>query len=419
MRKPHFARLVVLAFAAYLAMVQVATAQEVFLSSLESYLGGPPANAAQEGCQGNCGWISDGCAGDDCCFPATTARLEYLLWFGRGQNIPALVTTSPAGTPRPEAGVLGFPNTTVLFGDEGIQQNLRSGLRLTVNHAVNDCGDMVGARIWGLENANTSFFRTSTGDPILARPFFNTQLPGEDSQLIAFPGVVTDGSVNIRASNEILGADAWFRRTLSRDACFQMDWLAGYQFVRINDSLFINNTQTDIQNIGIPDGTVIAVQDAFRAHNEFHGGTLGLVAENRSGCYQLDLLAKVAIGNMHQTVLVNGSTTVIESGLAPFTSPGGLLAQGTNSGIRSRNRLAFIPEINVNLGYRVNDQLSLTMGYSFLYFSDVAVAGGQIDQTVNLSQNPGPIVGPVRPAPLFNTTDYWVQGLSLGLDYHF
>jgi hypothetical protein len=122
---------------------------------------------------------------------------------------------------------------------------------------------------------------------------------------------------------------------------------------------------------------------------------------------------------MHETVLVNGSTTVIEPALAPFTSPGGLLAQGTNSGVRSRNRLAFIPEINVNLGYRVNDQLSLTMGYSFLYFSDVVVAGGQIDRTVNLSQNPGPIVGPVSPAPLFNTTDYWVQGLSLGMDYHF
>ena len=414
MQKPLSARLAILAVAV-LSVASFASGQEVFLNS---FLGSAPEVATQQGCQGNCGWISDGCCADDCCFTATTARLEYLLWFGRGQNIPALVTTSPAGTPRPEAGVLGFADTTVLFGEEGIQQNLRSGVRITVNHALNDC-DMVGARFWGLENANTTFFQTSTGTPILARPFFNTQVPGQDSVLIAFPGVTTDGSVNVRASNEILGADVWFRRSLSRDACFQMDWLAGYQFVRMNDSIFINNTQTDIQGLAVPIGTVLAVEDAIRAHNEFHGVTLGLVAENQYGAYQLDLLAKLAVGNMHETILVGGQTTVTEPGLGPVSSPTGLFAQGTNSGVRSRNRLAFIPEINVNLGYRVNDQWSLTMGYSFLYLSDVAVAGGQIDPAVNLSQNPGPIVGSISPAPLFNTTDYWVQGLSLGADYRF
>src|SRR5580704_1335431 len=32
---------------------------------------------------------------------------EYLLWWMRGQTVPALVTTSPAGTPMSSAGVLG------------------------------------------------------------------------------------------------------------------------------------------------------------------------------------------------------------------------------------------------------------------------------------------------------------------------
>ncbi|MGI8982817.1 MAG: BBP7 family outer membrane beta-barrel protein [Pirellulaceae bacterium] len=399
----------------------IASAQETSLDYLNSYVAAPnvqTSEAAQQGCQGNCGWISDGCCAEDCCFPRTTARLEYLLWFGRGQNIPALVTTSPAGTPRAEAGVLGFANTTTLFGDEAIQQNLRSGFRITINHLL-DSGDTVGGRFWALENARKNFYAESTGDPILARPFFNTQLPGEDSLLVAFPGVTTDGSVSVRTGNEILGADAWFRRTISRDACFQMDWLVGYQFVRMNDSMFIRNPQTDIVGGAFPIGTIIDVEDNFRTSNEFHGGTLGVVIENRYDAWQLDLLAKVAIGGMHQTVNVSGSTTVTEPGLGPFTASGGLLAQGTNSGTRTRDRLAFIPEVNLNLGYRVNDQLSLTMGYSFLYLSDVVVAGGQIDSTVNLSQNPGPLVGPARPAPLFNTTDYWVQGLSLGADYRF
>src|SRR5258706_15506345 len=75
--------------------------------SLLSSFTSPQGQTPQCGCQGNCGWISDGCCGDSCCVSRNTARLEYLLWFGRGQNIPALVTTSPQGTPQAEAGVLG------------------------------------------------------------------------------------------------------------------------------------------------------------------------------------------------------------------------------------------------------------------------------------------------------------------------
>ena len=417
MQKPRSAwlRITLLAISACL-LPTIASAQGYLTSIADAPEQSPPESALQ-GCQGGCGWISDGCCAEDCCSPRTTARLEYLMWWGRGQNIPALVTTSPAGTPQAEAGVLGFATTT-LFGDQGIEQRLRSGFRITINHEL-DSGDILGFRFWGLEQGRTNFSAASTGDPILARPFFNTQVPGEDAVLLAFPGVTTDGSVNVRTGNDILGTDLWFRRTISRDACFQMDWLAGYQFVRMNDSIFISDSATDISGAVFPAGTIISTADNFRTSSEFHGGTLGIVVDNRYGAWQLDLLAKIAIGNMHQTVNVSGSNTITEPGLAPLTTAGGLLAQGTNSGVRSRNRFAFIPEVNLNLGYRINDQWTFTTGYSFLYLNNVVVAGGQIDRTVNLSQNPGPLVGPARPATLLNTTDYWVQGLSLGMDYRF
>lgn len=412
--------LMLFALAASLVLAPNMRAEELFFDLFSSLTGiAPEAATPQAGCQGNCGWISDGCCAEDCCLTQTTARLEYLLWWGRGQNIPPLVTTSPAGTPQDEAGVLGFPDTTILFGGEAIHRNLRSGGRITINHMLDDCGNMLGARFWGVEDAKSNFFQNSDGDPILARPFFNTQIPGQDAQLIAFPGVVASGRVDVQTSNNVLGVDAWFRRCLSRDACFQMDWLVGYQFIQMNDSIFIRNSQADVTGIAVPIGTIISVSDAFRAHNQFHGATLGLVVDNQFGAWQLDLLAKVAIGNMHQTVIVSGQSFVTEPGLATVETQGGLLGQGTNSGTRSRNRFAYIPEINANLGYRVNDQWSLTLGYTFMYFSDVALAGSQIDTTVNLSQNPGPLVGAARPAPLFNHTDYWLQGLSLGADFRF
>jgi len=52
-----------------------------------------------------------------------------------------------------------------------------------------------------------------------------------------------------------------------------------------------------------------------------------------------------------------------------------------------------------------------------LYWSNVVLAGNQIDRAVNLSQNPGPIVGEPRPAFAFQRSDYWVQGLNVGLQY--
>ena len=47
-------------------------------------------------------------------------RGEYLAWFADGMDLPPLVTTSPAGTPAGDAGVLGESGTESLYGDQDI-----------------------------------------------------------------------------------------------------------------------------------------------------------------------------------------------------------------------------------------------------------------------------------------------------------
>ena len=47
-------------------------------------------------------------------------RGDYLLWWMPGFNVPALVTTSPAGTPRNQAGRLDQPGTSILFGNSAL-----------------------------------------------------------------------------------------------------------------------------------------------------------------------------------------------------------------------------------------------------------------------------------------------------------
>ena len=355
---------------------------------------------------------------DGCCYPPTlTARLDYLMWWSRGRNTPPLVTTSPPGTLRADAGVLGLATTTVLYGDDPIGEDFRSGGRLTLSHWIDDCLWMEG-RLWGLEDGTESFFAASDGDPILARPFFNALLGQEDALLIAFPGVTTDGSIAINSRNDLFGADAWIRETWSVDCGARIDVLAGYQFTRMDDSLAIRSVTTSIDPGGaVPVGTVLDVRDIFATQNEFHGGQLGVAGEYQGRCWSVELLAKVALGAMHERVLIDGRTVTTQPNTPPATSLGGLLAQGTNIGVYERDRLAFIPEVGANLAYDVNPCWRINIGYSFLYWSNVVLAGNQIDPAVNLSQNPGPIVGPARPAFAFHRTDYWVQGLNVGLQY--
>jgi hypothetical protein len=115
---------------------------------------------------------------------------------------------------------------------------------------------------------------------------------------------------------------------------------------------------------------------------------------------------------MRQAVIISGDRTV--NGV---TTTGGLLALPTNIGSFERHRLAFAPELNVNLIYQINPCWRLMTGYSFIYWSNVVLAGNQIDFSVNRSQVPGPLVGPARPAFNFTSTDFWAQGISFGAEY--
>ena len=58
------------------------------------------------------------------------ARVSLLV--AAGKPLPPLVTTSPAGTPQAEAGVLGEPNTQVLFGGNRVDDEARSGFRTSL-----------------------------------------------------------------------------------------------------------------------------------------------------------------------------------------------------------------------------------------------------------------------------------------------
>jgi hypothetical protein len=373
------------------------------------------ATGIDPGCslQGGCG---DACAD---CPTRNFARIEYLMWWGRGRPTPPLVTTSFNGTDMAEAGVLELDSTTVLFGGNDIGNELRHGGRLSFGRVLDANGEwMAVGRFYGLGDTSDNFSATSVaGDPILARPFFNTLLQQQDALLVGFPGVSENGRIDISTRNSMLGADAYVRKLWSGDEDMTIDFLGGYQFSRLDDDLEIRNSELillDPEGIFAPN-TTVSMRDTFRTRNEFHGGVIGLAIDTYRGPWKFEALGKIGFGNMHQTVIIDGNT-VITPDVGPVTNdPQGLLARATNSGTFTRDVFTFIPEANFTLGYQHGNWM-LSAGYSFMYWKHVAWAGDQIDTRVNLSN---PLVGAPQPGFFLQNTDFWLQGVNFGVEYSF
>ncbi|HEY2410823.1 MAG TPA: BBP7 family outer membrane beta-barrel protein [Pirellulaceae bacterium] len=382
--------------------------------------------AAGNGCQDACGCNNNcGCNGcntclSDCCCDCTTDgfRMEWLGWFSRGRNTPPLVTTSPVGTPVinggvPTAGVIapGFA-TSVLYGNDPIGTNLRNGGRLTYSHLFQDGITSGTLRFWGIENGSATFATNQTQTPIIGLPFNDTLLGVPNAYLAAHPDLTTSGDVRVLSKNSIIGADAYASRNWYSDGYSSIDVLGGYQFARLDDSIAIATNSVTNGAAALPNATINTF-DSFRTQNEFHGGSFGFLAKSYRGPITLEGLFKVAAGNQRERVTISGNNTV--SGLS---TPGGIFTQPTNIGSVQQNHFVFIPELNTNLVYNVNQSWRLTCGYTFIYWSRALLAGNQIDTNVNSSQLfGGNLAGSATPAPKFQRTDFWVQGISLGSEF--
>ena len=99
---------------------------------------------------------------------------------------------------------------------------------------------------------------------------------------------------------------------------------------------------------------------------------------------------------------------------------GGLYANGSNIGRYRNDEFAYVQEINASLAYAWTSWLSTSIGYNFLYVSDLARPGNQFTPVVNPAIIPtSPTFGFGGPAAvpnvLFTQSDYWLQGINFGI----
>jgi hypothetical protein len=346
-------------------------------------------------------------------------RAEYLLWWTRGANLPPLATTSPAGTTPLNSGVLGRSDTTVLFGGGPLLTDVRSGGRVTIGYLLDACNGLgIEANYLRLCTATGHFQADSSTVPILARPYFDLGLNTESALLVSHPDFLS-GSVAVNTTTDFQGAGVLFRKAMWQGCCERFDFLFGYRYVRLDDELAISQSSLWTREQGIiPRGTTKVLSDSFDTDNQFNGGELGLSYRSRMNQWSLEIMGKAALGNTFSEVRVNGSTltTLPDGRSAAFV--GGLLAQETNIGAFQQNKFSVIPEVGVTLGCNVTQQLRATVGYTFVYWNNVLRPGDQIDRS--LSQlPPEPPTGALRPAVPMKSTNFWAQGINLGLDYCF
>ena len=353
----------------------------------------------------------------DCLQPCGRwADVEYLLWWRRGGDLPVLATTSPQGTALNQAGVLGLPTTTVLFGGDDYGQDAAPGARITVGKWLDTCEcNAIEGRFFALADETVGFNVASNGDPIVMRPFDNRDANlgplGRTARPIAFPGIASNGSVFVRGESEVYGADVVLRHQACQVGCTRIDVMLGYQYTRINDNLTIGDSFVDVNPANlVADGTRQSIVDQFDTRNEFHGGLIGIEATYVGHGWRLELLSRLAFGSMRQLVSISGQTTneVPNDPNSPFVLGQGLLAGPTNQGTRERDEFAVVPELGATMVYQLSPCIDLSMGYSFIYWSNVVQAGRQIDSNLFV---------PSQFA--FNDTSYWVHGLNAGLEVRF
>lgn len=369
-------------------------------------------------------------ARDEVDWPFAYIQAEYLLWWMSPLNIPILATTNPDPN---RFGYLNEPGTVPIVGPGALIGPFRDGLRVRAGlwDASRSCA--LDGSFFFLGRRTASVLVDSQQFPIITRPVFspnprpgNGGVIGETGEAVAVPNILR-GQFRVDASSLLWGMDANLRCCLRSAEAGQLTGLVGYRYLNLSEALEMKENIVVIGpggtrlNVPDPPGTVVFVRDRFATENRFHGGQVGFTWERRWGAWTLWGRATVAFGITEQELEIYGIQTRIRPNQPPVSYPGGLLAAASNLGTFHRDRFSVVPEVTVQVGYRLSPAWQIYLGYNFLYWTNVLRPGEQIDRVVDLTQVPNapsvPFSGQFRPRPLFRQSDLLVTGLQFGLEW--
>jgi len=353
-------------------------------------------------------------------------NLEILMWAGSGQHLPPMMTTGDPITPQNLAGKLFTPHTRILFPLDRVNNEFRPGFRLSGGTWL-DLNRIVGLEgdFFFLRNSKKGLTAASdaNGNQILARPFINAVTGIDDAILVAYPGVQR-GAIDVQVESFVIGGGTNALFNLWNDLGGKIDLLAGYRYFGLFDEVSIKEDTTALSTAAAPlnPGDHLQALDRFRTFNHFHGGVLGIAGERRLGVWFLAGRASVALGGVRQVVEISGRTVLTPFGGLPTATAIGRFALPSNIGRYQQTTFAVLPEVSVRGGVQLTESARLYVAYNWMYLSNVVRAGEQIDPRINPIFRPPVTLLPGEQPPVysgFRTSDYWLQGLSFGMEVRF
>lgn len=336
--------------------------------------------------------------------------VEYLLFWFEDQSVAIpMVTAAPAGSVNP--GIVGSPGTSVLFGNQNIDFGRANGLRFTLGGWLDSCANYgVEGSGFGFERRAKIYNFASDGNSTLALPFFN--LTTNTEAALPIGTTRTPGQVEISSNIKLWGAEVNGIVNLMRSSGFDADLLAGVRYLDLAEGLYLSAAQQG--------PAPFSLQDSFATSNHFLAGQIGGRITGSWQRFFATATAKIALGAVEQEIEIDGYVVRTPPGPA---SNGGLYTQLSNSGQFSRTEFAYMPELDLKVGFKITQNFKITAGYNFLWISSVVRPGDQLDRRVNVTQNPAyggnpaAPIGPRGPTVPFNDTTFWAHGATLGLEF--
>ena len=374
----------------------------------------------------------------------TTARvtvsMDYLAWWVKGAPLAApLISTGPSAN---EEGFLVNPDTTILYGApfapavggrDHQDLGLFSGGQLTLAYALDPArGIGLEASGFGLASRSAGYQASgalpTVGDGNGIRiPVYNSipydigvprdNVAAENGLPVSIPGVI-GGQAQVSNRLSLWGLDVSGTDDLLRGGPYTVTGLAGLRYLSLAEDFDLSDAFYGLSGPFL--GQSGTVRDHFGTSNRFIGAGFGLRGTASWGPISLVGTFRVAFGDMNQELNVAGSYDAVN--FTPSAGPEGIFAQPANSGRRTKDAFAVVPELSVKLGYDITPNLRVTVGYDALYMNDVVRPGDQISHSVpkgQIFQQGGLAISTTSPARLFRTTDFYAQGLSAGLSVRF
>ncbi len=348
---------------------------------------------------------------------AFTAGAEALFWWYRD---------APAPPPLITDGILGLANTQTYLGGQSLDTGMNPGVRVTLGYAPADGFGSEGS-VFYVPSRSTSRSVSSSGrigSTNLVLPYIDAVTLAETGAEISYAPMYS-GSASEEYTNSFLGAEFDVAWTMQSSAARRLDVIGGLRYLRLRETYTFTTSSPYIAPYPVD---IWNTTDRFETTNDFYGVQAGLRARFDEGPWFGAGTAKVALGGMVQAVDVSGSLATNDyTGYGPVqTFNGGYFALPTNIGNHSRTRFAVVPEVNLNVGFRITPATSLFVGYSFIYASNVVRPGNQINRTLNTTQSTSwtedpafKPTGPAQPSFDFNDSSFWAQGIRLGVAIRF